>query len=117
MNREGALDQLQGLIRAYGIHMAQPLDGFICLATLYGEADMFHLVAPGAQCHQPIQALDEAVVIVVPNFVALDRVMGATVRADLAAVIGCPKADAFQPAPGGFADVRTDVAVPAGSGD
>jgi len=117
MNGEGALDQLQGLIRADGIHMAQPLDGFVGIATLDREADMFYLVAPWAQCHQPIQALDEAVVIVVPNFVALDWVMRATVRADLAAIIGSPKAEAFQPAPSGFADVRTDVAVPAGSGD
>lgn len=59
--------------------MAQPFDGFVGLVALNGEADMFHLVAPWAERYQSIQALDEAAVIVVPDFVALDRVVGATV--------------------------------------
>ncbi|EMX0692051.1 hypothetical protein AAF189_005795 [Pseudomonas aeruginosa] len=117
MNREGALDQLQGLIRGYGIYMAQPLDRFVGLVTLNGEADMLHLVAPWAERYQSIQALDEAMVIVVPDLVALDGVMRPSAQADLAAVVGSLKAVAFQLIPGGIADVRSDIAVPAGSRD
>ncbi|HFH3476824.1 hypothetical protein [Pseudomonas aeruginosa] len=59
--------------------MAQPFDGFVGLAALDGETDMFYLVTPRAERYQTIQALDEPVVIVVPDFVALDRMVKAPV--------------------------------------
>ncbi|EOG4615037.1 hypothetical protein ACLD9I_004684 [Pseudomonas aeruginosa] len=75
MDREGALDHLKSLVGADGIHMAQPLDGFVGLAALDGETDMFYLVTPRAERYQSFQALDESVVIVVPDFMALDRMV------------------------------------------
>ncbi|EMA3568463.1 hypothetical protein [Pseudomonas aeruginosa] len=85
--------------------MAQPLDGFVGFAALDGETDMFYLVTPRAERYQSIQALDEPVVIVVPDFMALDRMVRASVRADLATVVGSLEGNAFQATPGGFADV------------
>ncbi|HHK3940728.1 TPA: hypothetical protein ACQSRZ_006014 [Pseudomonas aeruginosa] len=79
MDREGTLYQLKSSVGADGIYMAQPLDGFVGLAALDGEADMFYLVTPWAERYQSIQALDEPVVIVVPDFMALDRMVRASV--------------------------------------
>ncbi|EMO6326348.1 hypothetical protein ABCV69_004550 [Pseudomonas aeruginosa] len=59
--------------------MTQPFDGFVGLAALDGKTDMFYLVTPRAERYQSIQALDEPVVIVVPDFVALDRMVKAPV--------------------------------------
>ncbi|EOZ2859342.1 hypothetical protein ACQQ32_005650 [Pseudomonas aeruginosa] len=59
--------------------MAQPLDGFVGLVALDSETDMFYLVTFWAKRYQTIQALDEPMVIVVPDFMALDWMVRASV--------------------------------------
>ncbi|MCP1652339.1 hypothetical protein [Pseudomonas nitroreducens] len=58
--------------------MAQPLDGFAGFVALDSETDMFYLVTFWAKRYQSIQALDESVVVVVPDFMALDGVVRAS---------------------------------------
>ena len=91
----------------------QLLDRIVTSALQVRAAEVLHSVTRGTQRDQPDQPLDPGCVVVEPDFVALDRVLGATTTTDLAATTGALADRPAKAIPLGLGDVAAHVRVPA----
>lgn len=71
MDFEGVVDIVESLRRGDVVDLGQPSDYGGRFTRFDGQADMFDLVAFGAERDESFQPLDQFVVIIVPDFVAL----------------------------------------------
>lgn len=113
MDLEGALDVGDGLSRGYAVDAGQPGQGALRMAGLHRQSEVLDLVAVGAEAYQAIEVLDLPVIVVAPYLVSFDEVSVAGAGAYLASMPSSLKSGVLQTIPGGRADVRADIAVPA----
>jgi hypothetical protein len=73
--------------------------GSSLLAVQAGEADVLDMAASGAERDDGLKALDARGLVVAPDLMAFDRVLGAAAIADLAPVAGSAVAVAAYPVP------------------
>lgn len=93
-----------GQVRVQGggvlpVDLAEVGAGRLGVAALGGGADVLGLVAGGAERDHARERLDPGAVVVAPQLVAFDGVLGAAAAADLAAIARLPIAVAAQAVP------------------
>lgn len=112
---EDSLDVGQGLLRGDVVDGGEPGEGTLGMAGLDGQPHVFDLVTSRAKTNQAIQVLDLAVVVIAPDLVSLHEVAISSAATDFADIPSIPEGRLLQPFPGCRADIRADVAVPAGA--
>src|SRR5687767_12097564 len=96
------------------VDASQVRDGRPVFPAHARQTDMFHFMAGGTQGNELNQLLDVSFVIVLEDFMTLDRPFSSPPPAELTDITGPAKSDLLQPLPLLTRDIGADVPIPGG---